>query len=136
ALRPANLVSLRIQQRVQRLFDTRTNHLIYVPLQLLLIDTQRSKRRRCIFSHGGLTLGLVLGCVVTAIEPDRGHRLEMCERNVTSSRRTVAERGVTTLAVVEYLDSLEDVHHLRRQVELRLGKIRGGRAQNLVSGLG
>jgi hypothetical protein len=26
-----------------------------------------------------------VGRVVTAIEPDRGHRLEMCERNVTSS---------------------------------------------------
>ena len=33
-----------------------------------------------------------VGCVVVPIEPDRGHRLEMCERNVTSSDTTRSAR--------------------------------------------
>src|ERR1700728_2397752 len=55
--------------------------------QLRFVNLQRPNRRRCIVSHGGglsWSGSLVLG---SSIEPDRGHRLEMCERNVTSSRQ-------------------------------------------------
>jgi hypothetical protein len=55
ALGAANLICLRLQQCVRRLLDARSHHLIHVSLQLRLIDLQRSKRRRCIVLHGGLS---------------------------------------------------------------------------------
>ena len=53
---------------------------------------------RDIVFHGGLMSWSGRGCLVAAIEPDRGHRLEMCERNVTSSIR---DSGCRCLLVVD-----------------------------------
>src|SRR5215831_6810915 len=64
--------------------------------ELPFVNSQRSQRRRCIVSHGGLTYGLVLWFLVVPIEPDRGHRLEMCENYVTSSA-TAHERAKNSL---------------------------------------
>src|SRR5690348_11420240 len=85
ALRPANLVRLRIQQSVERLLHARADPFVDMVPQLPFVNSQRSQRRRCIVSHGGgLSKGLVRWCLAVPIEPDRGHRLEMCENYVTS----------------------------------------------------
>jgi DNA-binding transcriptional LysR family regulator len=75
----------RVQQPVQRLLHSPTDHFGNMLLRVLFIEPQRTQRRSAVVSHGGLSSGLARGRSATAFEPDRGRRLEMCERNVTLS---------------------------------------------------
>src|SRR6185295_1021531 len=54
---PADLVGFGLQQRVERLLDTRAHHLLQLPAYLLLIDPNRVLQSfRCILCHGGLAV--------------------------------------------------------------------------------
>jgi SAM-dependent methyltransferase len=72
-LRPADLISFRVQQSVQRLLHAATHGLVNMSSQLLLVDADRASERFGCILCGVALLVWFDGSVATAILPDRGH---------------------------------------------------------------
>ena len=86
--KPRNQVVPKGRNRVGpiRRNSAATHRLVNMSSQLLLVHADRAGELfGCILSHGVALLVWFVGSVVTAILPDRGHRLQKCETNVTSS---------------------------------------------------
>jgi hypothetical protein len=66
------------------------------------------ERFGCILCHGVALLVRVDGSVVTAIVPDRGHRLQKCEKYVASSRQLppcANLKRAFVVAMLEWIDT-------------------------------